>query len=198
MHAVPGRDEAVTREMRNRLTLAQLAIRDEDKVLEIGCGNGLGVSLASEMVSAGLVAGIDIAPERTKRARRLNAQAIGEGRVVIKTACITRKRPFKLLVFDKAFLVNSIHLWANPLQGLINIREQLRPGGLLAVTVPIGSGPRSKNCEAKLRSLRALLTQAGLTPVDSHCWHTSELSALCVVSRRDGAPEPGRVPCRST
>src|SRR5262245_28425944 len=63
----------LTREARNRLTLAELGIRPHDKILEIGCGNGVGVRLATDMAPHGFVAAIDVAHERTKKARRLNA-----------------------------------------------------------------------------------------------------------------------------
>jgi len=173
-----------TRAERNRLTLAELNIGPRDKVLEIGCGNGVGVQLANEIALEGLVAAIDCAPERTQRACCLNAEAIEQGRVVIRTVSITRKRPFKLVVFDKAFSVNSIHLWDDKLRGLMNIRDQLKPGGLLALTTPLGHGPHSKNCAEKQRSLSVMLSQTGFVPLHGHCWDTGTASVVCVVSRR--------------
>ncbi len=57
---------------RNRWTVSLLGIQSQDALLEIGFGPGLGVQLASQKASTGLVAGIDFSETMLKQALKRN------------------------------------------------------------------------------------------------------------------------------
>src|SRR5215831_14744878 len=86
--------------------IALLNVQPHDRVLEIGCGPGVGLQLLARMVSSGQVAGVDASAEMVEQARVRNAQAIAAGRVVLGRGSVERL-PFEDARFDKALAINS-------------------------------------------------------------------------------------------
>ncbi len=114
-----------------------LAIERRDAVLEVGFGPGVGISLAA--ASAGRVAGIDPSPEMLAQSQARNADAIRSGRVDLRLGSV-EALPFADNSFDKAFAVNSLQVWPDPLAGLREIRRVLRRGGRIALGFTPPSG----------------------------------------------------------
>ncbi|MCA1671689.1 MAG: methyltransferase domain-containing protein [Actinobacteria bacterium] len=59
-----------------RLVLRTLDLSSPDRILEVGCGLGLGSALAAEEFGASEVRGIDLVPDQVQRAERVNAPAM--------------------------------------------------------------------------------------------------------------------------
>jgi ubiquinone/menaquinone biosynthesis C-methylase UbiE len=139
---IAGRIMARTRSNteRTRWTLSLLDLQPEDRVLEIGFGPGIAIQLASRIASHGLVAGVDHSEVMVRHAGKRNARAIREGRVELRLGSAEQLPAFDQ-PFDKIFTINSIHFWENPLESLKRIRQLLRPGGQVAITLQ----PRSRN-----------------------------------------------------
>jgi ubiquinone/menaquinone biosynthesis C-methylase UbiE len=70
-----------------------LDIRPGDKVLEVGCGPGVGIELLTRLPSAGYVAGIDISVEMIEQAKARNANGITSGRVDLRYQLAIRRQP---------------------------------------------------------------------------------------------------------
>src|SRR5436305_14483010 len=68
----------------NLLVVEALGLRDEDRVLELGCGPGVALRAAANR--AGFVAGADPSPVMARQARRRNRRAVRAGRVQVVTA----------------------------------------------------------------------------------------------------------------
>ena len=139
---IAGRIMARTRSNteRTRWTLSLLDLKAADRVLEIGFGPGIAIQLASRIASQGLVAGVDHSQVMVRHATKRNARAVREGRVELRLGSAEELPAFDQ-PFDKIFTINSIHFWENPVESLKRLRQLLKPGGLVAITLQ----PRSRN-----------------------------------------------------
>jgi SAM-dependent methyltransferase len=87
-----------------------------------------------------MVAGVDHSAVMVRHASKRNARAIRDGRVELRLGSADELPAFDQ-PFDKIFSINSIHFWENPVESLKRIRQLLKPGGLVAITLQ----PRSRN-----------------------------------------------------
>lgn len=110
-----------------------------DSVLEVGFGPGVGIERAASVVTDGRVAGVDYSDTMVDRARRRNAGAIDAGRVDLRYGSADAL-PFEDDAFDKAFSINSLHVWPDQRAGLREIRRVLRPGGTVIIALTSHAG----------------------------------------------------------
>jgi SAM-dependent methyltransferase len=104
-----------------------------DRVLDIGCGFGDTAQRLAGMVGPeGDVLGIDVAPRFIEAARE-EAEEAGVTNVRFEVADIETTRFDE--TFDYAFSRFGTMFCANPVAGLRNVREALRPGGRLCMVV---------------------------------------------------------------
>ena len=84
------------------------------------------------------IAGIDRPEEMLRAASSRNRDAMQTGRVELRVGSVT-DLPYVASHFDKAFSINCIYFWENPVQGLKELNRVLKPGGVLAITVRDGN-----------------------------------------------------------
>lgn len=154
---------------RNRWAVDQLDVGPGDRVLEIGFGPGVAIEALAARATEGTVFGIDHSEVMVRAARRRNAAAVAEGRVVLTTAGVDDLDDFDgLRALDLVLAVNNLGMWPDPPAQLRRLRTRLRPGGRIA----IGSQPRTPGADAETarRSAEAIATQltdAGFDLVDT-------------------------------
>ena len=112
-----------------------LAINPLDSILEVGSGPGVGLEEAAERVYEGRVVGLDPSETMLEMAHRRNRTLIEAKRVELHLGSAD-KLPFDDAMFDKAMTMISLHLWANPVAGLREIKRTLRPGGRIRFDAP--------------------------------------------------------------
>ena len=119
--------DRISREM-NALVLAQLEIRRDDDVLEIGFGGGalLGQLLRS---TGGRVIGVDISEAMVRRAER---RFRVEPRLALHRASV-EALPLPDTAVDAACSVNNLYFWPDPAAGMRELARVVRAGGRLAV-----------------------------------------------------------------
>ena len=162
-----GRQMARDHRPENEWTVAQLDLRPADQVLELGCGPGVALGLATLQAPQGRVAGLDYSLTMVRAARQRNAAAVRRGHVALHRGDVTRL-PFAGASFDKAFGIHTVYFWPNPHAALREIRRVLRPGGALALTIlpkelwgagdptePIGTPECTPYTGAELRQMLA-------------------------------------------
>ncbi len=121
--------------------LDQLALRGDEKVLDVGCGRGLLAIGAAKRLKTGKVTGIDVwNPEElsgnSAEAARENAKAEGVADRVRFDTGDARKLVYPDGFFDAAISSNALHTLADDHERAQALKEMLRvlkPGGRLVI-----------------------------------------------------------------
>src|ERR671934_2431327 len=82
-----------------------LALDPADRVLEVGCGHGVAVSLVCEQLTSGRITAIDRSKKMIEMAARRNREHVAGGRAVLKTVAL-ENADFGDEQFDKVFAFN--------------------------------------------------------------------------------------------
>jgi SAM-dependent methyltransferase len=105
-----------------------LALDPADRVLEVGCGHGVAVSLVCERLTGGQITAIDRSPKMIELATRRNREHIARSRAVLKTAAL-ENADLGTERFDKIFAFNVAPFWLQPKDALGTVRRHLAPDG---------------------------------------------------------------------
>lgn len=100
---------------------------DGGRVLEVGCGRGVGVQIILERFGAASVAAIDLDPKMVDRARRRLAE-YDSTRVELSVGDVTAIQAGDA-TFDAVFDFGAIHLEPDWRKGIAEVRRVLKPGG---------------------------------------------------------------------
>src|SRR4051812_45798217 len=105
-----------------------LQVRPADRLLEVGCGHGVAVSLVCERLTTGALTAIGRSSKMIEMATRRNREHVDAGRaaleaVALENADLGDRR------FDKGFAFNVAPLWQQPQAALGAVREHLAHDG---------------------------------------------------------------------
>ncbi|WP_327287088.1 class I SAM-dependent methyltransferase [Streptomyces sp. NBC_01198] len=113
----------------NEALFAAARVADEDRVLDIGCGNGQVTRLAARRAPWGRALGIDLSAPILQRAR---ATAVVEDVTNAEFAQgDAQVHPFPDAGFDVAVSRFGVMFFADPVAAFSNVHRALRPGGRL-------------------------------------------------------------------
>ena len=115
--------------------LELLALREEDVLLEVGCGGG--AFLQDALESGCRAAAVDHSPEMVSLARETNAAAVAEGRLEVIEASVDRL-PFPDEMFTCATMTGVLGFLPDPVAAFAELRRVLADGGRLVL---LGSDP---------------------------------------------------------
>ena len=109
-----------------------LEVRPDDRVLEVGCGHGVAVSLVCERLTTGEITAIDRSPKMIEMATRRNREHVDVGRaafeaVALEDADLGDRR------FNKIFAFNVAPFWLQPEAALGAVRRHLTRNGAVYV-----------------------------------------------------------------
>jgi SAM-dependent methyltransferase len=101
-----------------------------DRLLEIGCGPGVAVSLICPRLSGGTIVAIDRSRPMIDRAVRRNARCVEEGGASFEAVGLS-DADFRGMRFDMAFAINVRLFRVDARRELDVLREALKPTGAL-------------------------------------------------------------------
>jgi SAM-dependent methyltransferase len=105
-----------------------LAVRPADRVLEVGCGHGVAVSLVCERLTTGTITAIDRSPKMIEMATRRNRVHIGAGRARLQAVAL-EDAALGERCFDKVIAFNVAPFWLEPEAALGIVRKHLAKDG---------------------------------------------------------------------
>ncbi len=109
-----------------------LEVRSADRLLEVGCGHGVAVSLVCERLTTGTITAIDRSPKMIEMATRRNREHVDAGRAVLEAIALEDANLGDRR-FDKVFAFNVAPFWLQPEAALGAIREHLAGDGAVYV-----------------------------------------------------------------
>ncbi|MCR5312311.1 MAG: class I SAM-dependent methyltransferase [Bacteroidaceae bacterium] len=112
--------------------LTHFNFKNDDKVLNVGCGKGEIVSRLLDLVPDGHVTGLDRSYEMANTASSRNNKAIKMCRCMILTGS-ARSMNFANNCFDKAVISDDVDSWDEPQRTFEEIRRVVKPGGKLII-----------------------------------------------------------------
>ena len=152
----------------NGLVLEAMAVRETDRILEIGCGTGHLIGEMAKSVDRGHIEGVDFSDEMVAVAERRNRDAIASGRVKITRGDFDELE-YTSDRFDKVCSVNTVYFWPKPESTARKIADILVPGGTIALAFEDITQLRTKNLSAEVFRLyavdevREILVKAGFS-----------------------------------
>jgi trans-aconitate methyltransferase len=122
----------------------------EDRLLEIGCGAGVALSLVCERLSTGTIVGLDRSKPMIAKATRRNRPHVDAGRAAFQ-ACALADADLDGEQFDKAFAVNVRLFRADAGREADVLRGALAPHGALYLVQQHPSAARTRAVTASRR-----------------------------------------------
>jgi cyclopropane fatty-acyl-phospholipid synthase-like methyltransferase len=156
---------AMSRRAAERLVWAveAMAVGPADRLLEVGCGHGVAVSLVCERLDGGHIHALDRSPKMVALAQQRNADHVAAGRASFQTAPLDRA-DLGDARFDKVFAIHvPVLLRGDPTSELAVVRQHLAPEGRLYLAFqPLAA----HETRATVERLSALLPGHGFTVAD--------------------------------
>src|SRR3954464_16085509 len=90
-----------------------LAVHPADRLLEVGCGQGVAVSLVCERLTTGTITALDRSPKMIEIATRRNREHVDTGRAVLESVAL-EDADLGDRRFDKVFAFNVAPFWQKP------------------------------------------------------------------------------------
>jgi ubiquinone/menaquinone biosynthesis C-methylase UbiE len=149
-----------------RAAVAELNPSPNDSVLAIGFGPGIGVESLADVLSVGLVAGIDPSGTMNELALRRNRRGIDSGRIVLRNAG-AEAIPWLDNTFNGIVAVNSAQLW-RPLDSAIReVARVTRPGGSLVTITHAWAIEKTSPVPEWIERMSSLLAERELSAISS-------------------------------
>ena len=166
---------------RQRWAVGVLDVRPSDRLLEVGCGHGVAVSLACERLVDGRIVGVDRSPKMTRLAARRNARFVAAGKAEIRTGLFERLDlggPY-----DKVFAFHVAAFWRRPAEMLGRTAAILGRGGALYLFNQLPGWGRKGSAEAFARELAEILSGGGWDVGEPVIAGLGNAPAICLIAR---------------
>jgi SAM-dependent methyltransferase len=151
-----------------------------DRVLEVGCGHGVLLSLLAARSTTGVVVGVDRSATMTEAAARRNRVAVDAGTVRLTTARLT-DAGLEGQVFDLVVSFDVRAFWTPPAPEWDVVDRVLAPGGRVVVAFSVMDGDSAAAVE---EGVRRLAGERGLVVVATHRAATGPIPSAALVVRR--------------
>ncbi|MBQ6511849.1 class I SAM-dependent methyltransferase [Methanobrevibacter sp.] len=111
--------------------VSHFEIKEDDKILDIGCGGGRNIQrFASQISQNGRVVGIDYSEVSVEKSKELNKEVIDRGIVNVLKGSVS-DMPFYDGTFDIVTGFETIYFWPDFINDLKEVNRVLKKGGLV-------------------------------------------------------------------
>lgn len=152
-----------TRKIPQRLVwvVESLAVDPADRLLEIGCGSGIAVSLICDRLVDGTITAVDRSAVAIEAAERHNAEHVRSGKATLQRVELAAAE-LDGETFDTIFAVNVNLFWVRRATREVRLIERiLRPTGALHLFYGYGK-PETTRTRGVVDRLAASLSEGGL------------------------------------
>jgi ubiquinone/menaquinone biosynthesis C-methylase UbiE len=118
-----------------------LNIKNDDKILDIGCGGGRTINKLAKMVKKGKIYGIDYSDVSVKTSSKINKLYINQGKVEIQKAGVS-SIPFSKDFFDIITAIETYFLWPDLENDMKEVFRVLKPKGKLLIVSEVYKSDR--------------------------------------------------------
>ena len=159
------------------------------KVLDCGCGGGANIKRLLKKYPQGIVKGIDYSPVSVEKAKKVNEDAILNGRCVILQGNVA-DLIFAANQFDLVTAFETVYFWPDLLQSFREIHRVLKPGGMFLICNECGGdNEKDEKWTEKIDGmtiykdvqLKNILEQAGFRNIQIH---KREKGWLCITAQK--------------
>jgi ubiquinone/menaquinone biosynthesis C-methylase UbiE len=165
---------------RSEWGISLLNIQPSDIILETGFGPGLGLKKISEIITNGMVYGLDHSELMVKQASERNFNAIKSGKIKLFSGGVSKLPEFENLI-DKILDVNSFQFWNNKIDTLKSLKAIMKPGGIIAlVHQPRKPGATENDSIEAGDKFYVLLKQAGFINIERHKKIMKPVPVICL------------------
>jgi len=149
-----------------------------NRLLEIGCGQGVAVSLICKTLSGGSIVAIDRSQAMIDRAKRRNREYVDDGTARFQTVAL-KDADFGDARFDKVFAVN-VRLFAADAEDVASaLRRALEPSGALYL---VQQHPSAGRTSAATEELKVGLRRNGFSIREERSKGADASSLTCIVA----------------
>jgi SAM-dependent methyltransferase len=166
---------------RQEWAVGVLDVGPSDRLLEVGCGHGVAVSLACERLVDGRIVGVDRSPKMTDAAARRNEAHVASGKAALLTGLFERLELSG--PFDKVFAFHVAAFWRRPEELLGRTAELLAPGGALYLFNQLPGWGRAGSAADFGAELAGVIAGYGWEVDAPLIADLATAPALCVVAR---------------
>jgi SAM-dependent methyltransferase len=179
-----GHHSPVARNASERLRWAVdvLDVEPRDRILEVGCGHGVAVSLICERLGNGRITAVDRSPKMIEMAARRNRAHAGKARFI--TASL-EDADLGDEIYDKVLAVNVAALH-NPGKPLETVRSRLSPGGLVCLFSQAPGWTASEQAARYGAKLGGTLEEAGFEITEALVKDLGNGFGAAIVARASG------------
>ncbi|OAA93952.1 class I SAM-dependent methyltransferase [Clostridium coskatii] len=112
--------------------LNKISIKQEDIILDIGCGGGRTINRLANIAKKGKVIGVDYSMDCVNWSKEFNKELIDEKRVEVYNANV-EKLPFEDAKFNVVTAVETIYFWPDLLKSFREVKRVLKSNGTFTV-----------------------------------------------------------------
>ncbi|TAJ68745.1 MAG: class I SAM-dependent methyltransferase [Phenylobacterium sp.] len=141
----------------NLRAIAALRVREDDQVLDVGCGPGRALAALAAKAPRGRVVGADPSEVMAEVALARNRGLVRSGRVDVAIAEVAAL-PFAAACFDKVLCVHVVYFWPDLDAALRELARVIKPGGRMALVFRTSADtPAVESFPSEVYRFRALL-----------------------------------------
>lgn len=160
-----------------------LRLQPDDRVLEVGSGPGVGVSLVARKLRGGVALGLDPSADMQRQSTKRNRKRLRQGRAALAQGWVSAL-PFPDRCFHKVLSVNAVRLWPDPVSDLREVRRVMLPAARLVIVMHSHDARTDRQLQAQQQRCMQWIEEAGFMPVQALVKSVRGSPALRVIAQR--------------